>query len=301
MKDVLAESARIGRFVPVTAYQRLGYLIGVLLMTSGVFHLGVYLVDGGSWEGPLSWRKPVVFGLSFGITLLTVTWLTGFLRPRRTVGWLVVGVFGLAALGEVALISMQTWRGVASHFNDTTTFDSAVFSAMGMLVSIVALVTVVVTVWAFVRLDAPAPLALAIRLGLVLMLVSQVVGAQMIAEGGNTFGGSGALKVPHALTLHAIQVLPALALLLLASESSERRSLRTVGLGAAGYLGLISSTMVQTYAGRAPLDLNLASTALAVIVLGLLGTSRVRGRIRAAPRAPASNNPPTTPRTSTAK
>ena len=29
-----------------------------------------------------------------------------------------------------------------------------------------------------------------------LMLVSQAVGVQMIAEGGNTFGAAGALKVP---------------------------------------------------------------------------------------------------------
>ena len=294
MKDVLADAVRIGRFVPVTAYQRFGYLIGAFLMMSGVFHLGVYLVDGGSWEGPLSWRKPVVFGLSFGITLLTVTWLTGFLRPRRTVGWLVVGVFGLAALGEVALISMQTWRGVASHFNDTTTFDSAVFSAMGLLVSIVALITVVITIWAFIRLDAPAPLALAIRLGLVLMLVSQAVGAQMIAEGGNTFGSSGALKVPHAFTLHAIQVLPALALLLLASEPSERRSRRIIGLGAAGYLGLICSTMVQTYAGRAPLDLSITSTALAAVGLVLLGTSGVLALLGAVRRSRSSMTPPPT-------
>ena len=36
-------------------------------MTSGFFHLGVYALDGGPWEGPVSWRKPVVFSLSFGI------------------------------------------------------------------------------------------------------------------------------------------------------------------------------------------------------------------------------------------
>ena len=46
--------------------------------------------------------------------------------------------------------------------------------------------------------------------GLLLMLLSQAVGVQMIAEGGNTFGAAGALKLPHALTLHAVQVLPAL-------------------------------------------------------------------------------------------
>jgi hypothetical protein len=179
----------------------------------------------------------------------------------------------VASLGEVFLISMQTWRGVASNFNETTSFDGSVFSLMGMLVALVALLTVYVTIRSFFRMDAPPSLAWAIRLGLVLMLVSQSVGVQMIAEGGNIFGAAGALKVPHAVTLHAVQVLPALALLLLVSKSSERRRLRIVALGAAGYAVLIASTMVQTYAGRGPLDLGPLSSVLALIGLGLLAAA----------------------------
>lgn len=284
MKDVAADLVRIGRFVPETAYQRFGYLCGALLVLSGFVHSGVYLVDGGAWTGPLSWRKPIVFGLSFGVTLLTVTWLLGFLRPSRLAGWLVVAVFSLASLGEVFLISMQTWRGVPSHFNETTAFDEMVFSTMGTLVLVVGVMTALITVWAFVRLDAPASLALAIRLGLVLMLVSQGVGVQMIAEGGNTFGSQGALKVPHAVTLHAVQVLPALALLLLASDTAERRRVRIVQLGATGYATLIASTMLQTYTGRAPLDLTLASSALAALGLALLVASGVLALLALAPR-----------------
>ena len=73
MRELLRDLVRIGRFVPATAFQRFGYLCAALLMVSGLFHGLVYLVDGGGWDGPLSWRKPTVFGLSFGITLLTLT------------------------------------------------------------------------------------------------------------------------------------------------------------------------------------------------------------------------------------
>jgi len=304
MKDALADVLRIGRFTQLTSYQRFGYMVGALLILSGVFHGVVYLIDGGAWAGPLSWRKPIVFGLSFGVTLLTITWFMNFLRPRRLAGWLLVGTFGFAAMGEVFLISMQTWRGVASHFNNTTPFDESVFSAMGTLVSVVGLITLIITVWSFVRLDAPASLAIAIRLGLVLMLVSQGVGVQMIVEGGNTFGSAGALKVPHAFTLHAVQVLPALALVLLASESSERRRIRIVGLGAAGYAALIASTMAQTYAGRAPLALSIPATVLAIIgvcllvataVLALLGlTRRSRPPVGPSSTSPVSRSSPAT-------
>jgi hypothetical protein len=273
MGRLVADLVRIGRFTPVASFQRFAYVCAALLILSGLFHGVVYLVDGGPWEGPVSWRKPVVFGLSFGITLVTVTWFMSFLRPRKAVGWLVLGVFVFAAMGEVFLISMQKWRGVASHFNEDTTFDGMVFSTMGTLVTLVALVTVVITVWSFFRMDAPASLAFAIRLGLVLMLASQMVGVQMIVEGGNTFGAAGALKVPHAVTLHAAQVLPALALLLLASDFLERRRVEILAVGAAGYATLIASTMVQTYSGRSPLDLGILSSVLAVVGLGLLAVS----------------------------
>jgi len=282
MKDAAKELLRVGRFTPVTSYQRFGYVCGALLVASGVFHGLVYLVDGGPWEGPVSWRKPIVFGLSFGITLATLTWFMTFLQPRRRVGWALVGVFAVASLAEIFLISMQKWRGVASHFNETTAFDGAVFSAMGSLVSVLVLLTVIVAARSFLPMDAPQSLAWAIRIGLVLVLVSQAVGVQMIVEGGNTFGAAGALKVPHAVTLHAIQVLPALALLSLLSEATDRHRMRIVALGAAGYVGLIASTMVQTYAGRGPLDLGVTTSLLALVGLVLLATSGLLALLGAA-------------------
>ena len=208
MTELVARLAQVGRFTGVPAWQRFAYWCAALLVLAGLFHVGVFLSDGGPWEGPLSWRKPIVFGLSFGVTVATLAWVLGFLHPRRAVAWVVVGVLAVASVGEVALISLQTWRGVPSHFNNSTPFDETVFSLMGMLVTVLVVLTVLVTVWSFFRLDAPAGLALAIRAGLVLMLVGQAVGVQMILEGGNTFGTAGALKVPHALTLHAVQVLP---------------------------------------------------------------------------------------------
>jgi hypothetical protein len=201
-------------------------------------------------------------------------------------GWVVAAALGIASLGEVFLISMQKWRGVASHFNEDTVFDETVFSWMGILVGVVLLVTVFVTIRSFMRTDAPRSLAWAIRLGLLLMLVSQGVGVSMIVEGGNQFGAAGSLKVPHAFTVHAVQVLPALALLLGLSRSSEDRRLRIVVLGAAGYAGLVAATMIQTYGGRAPLDAGLASSAVALTGLLLLGTSGLIALRGLSPRQP---------------
>ena len=54
MKEMLKELVRIGGFGPPTRAQKFGYAMGGLLVLSGVFHVGVFLVDGGAWEGPLS-------------------------------------------------------------------------------------------------------------------------------------------------------------------------------------------------------------------------------------------------------
>jgi hypothetical protein len=289
---LLTELSTAARLRPTTAYQRLGYGCAAALVLSGLLHVVVYLVDGGPWEGPLSWRKPIVFGLSFGITVATVAWMLPLLRGRTATGWVVVGLLSATSLGEVSLITMQTWRGVASHFNESTSFDAAVFSTMGMLVALIGLVTVFVTVRSFFAQDAPPSLAWSIRAGLLLMVVSQAVGVQMIIEGGNTFGSAGALKVPHAVTLHAVQVLPMLAVLVSVADVSERSRVRTVGIGALGYALLIAATMLQTYDGRAPLDPGLTSSATALTGIALLGWSAVRslGGVLGSPRFRATRS-----------
>ena len=270
MNQLVRALVREARFAPVAPYQRFAYVCGALLLLSGVLHAVVYLVDGGPWEGPLSWRKPIVFGLSFGVSVLTFAWFLGFLRPRRATGWLLMSVLSVASVLEVVLISMQTWRGVESHFNEDTAFDALVFSVMGAMVTLIALVTVYFAVRSFFPGDAPPVLAWAMRIGLVLILASQAVGAQMIAMGGNTFGDAGAMKLPHALALHAVQVLPLLAVLLRVSPMLERRRVQTLCVGASGYVCLVVAAMLQTYRGRGPLELDLGSAAVAALGVALL-------------------------------
>jgi hypothetical protein len=72
--------------------ERACYLIGAVLVISGLFHLGVFAFGDRSWYGPLSWRKPATFGLSFGITLISITWVSSYLRlAERTRAWILEG------------------------------------------------------------------------------------------------------------------------------------------------------------------------------------------------------------------
>ena len=64
------------------------------------------------------------------------------------------------------------------------------------------------------------------------------------------------MKQPHALALHGIQVLGALAWLLLFTEWSERLRLVVVLVAAVCYTGLVAVSAFQVFSGLAPFDLS---------------------------------------------
>jgi hypothetical protein len=298
----MRESLR-GYWRDATGYQRFAYTVGALLIASGAFHLGVFLLQGGSWQEPVSWRKAVTFGMSFGITTISVAWVMTFLPKRKVAGWLLMGLFGLANLAEVALVTMQAWRRQPSHFNFSTSFDSFVFGLMRNSVIVIALGIVVVTVWSFRSLHAPRSLALAIRAGLLLLVLSQLLGFLIVLNGLNVLeresidtpaatshdlshlGEDGAMKVPHAVTIHGLQVLPALAWLTQFSRWSEHRRVRIVAVAVVGYAGLCLASAWQTFNGIATLDLDAAGTvgvAVSIVLLGAAFITTLRGVARAA-------------------
>ena len=93
------------------------YCVSVVLVVSGLVHLGVFFVDDRPWEGPLSWRKPTTFGLSFGLTLATTVWVTSYLRLAGRTRGVLLGIFAMDCCVEVAGIVIQAWRNVPSHLN----------------------------------------------------------------------------------------------------------------------------------------------------------------------------------------
>jgi hypothetical protein len=271
--------------------ERAGYVVGALLLASGLVHAGTLAIAGGSWEGPLSLRKAATFGLSFGLTLATIVWIASLLRlGDRSRAWLV-GAFTIASGLETVLVSLQAWRRVPSHFNLETTFDAVVARTLAAGGFALIAIIVALTFISF-RSDPRVPVSLrtAIRIGFVSLLASLVVGALMIAKGMLlVFGGDpqaayatgGALKPTHAVTMHAVLVLPALAWLLSFATWTERRRLGVVLLCAAGYVTLAAVVAVGNVVGLPPSELPLALVVIsvlavfAILVAGLLAVDGV--------------------------
>jgi hypothetical protein len=110
----------LGAWQQARSAQRLGYLVGGALILVGLGHLAAWLVVGGAWAGPVSLRKPTTFGISFGLTTITLAWVTGHLRITDRTRWLLLGPLAAATSYEVAWVVVQNARGTPAHFNDTT-------------------------------------------------------------------------------------------------------------------------------------------------------------------------------------
>jgi hypothetical protein len=266
--------------------QRFAAAVGAALIMIGLAHLAAWLLLGGAWAGPVSFRKPTTFGVSFGLTTVTLAWVAGQLRIPDRAHWLLLGPLATADTYEVAWVSLQRWRGVASHFNFDTPLDTRLFLAGGAAIAVTVTVILVLTVLAFTSIQARPSMALAIRAGLLTLVVAQAVGGWMIQHGVGpasegattgltTFGSAGMMKLPHAMAIHAIQVLPALAWLLTFAALPERRRVGVVGSATLGYATLVLVSMLQTAAGKAPFDVGVAAAMLYLLGIGLLGAAFV--------------------------
>ncbi|WP_329066430.1 hypothetical protein [Amycolatopsis sp. NBC_01480] len=276
MTPMVAAAGRIWR--DGRRVERAAYVVGAVLFAGGLVNAVVLLASGGSWLGPVSLRKAVTFGLSFGLTLATVAWATSYLTVRgRTV---LLGAFLLACVAEVVLVTMQAWRGVLSHFNFETGFDTAVSMTLAAGGAVIVLTGLGFTIAAFLSPGVMSPSQrLAVRFGLLVLMVALATGAVMIARGvGESRGGNaqlayttaGALKPLHAVAMHAILVLPGLAWLLRFTGLAERQRLRLVWLAVVADAVLTAVIGIEAFTGIPPFSAPAVYTGLSAAALAVL-------------------------------
>lgn len=262
---------------PVTAQQRFLWWCGTLMLASGAVHGVVALVDWAPWYGAVSWRKPTVFGMSFGILAWSAVWVMRQL-PHRRWGWLPAGLLGGGAVAEVAMITAQRWRGVPSHFNRETGLDAGIWSAMANVVILVALAVAMLLVWSLVRFDGTAAARIAVVAGLLAIEVSGYIGFGMAAEGEAyvdatgrvpetvVFGAAGSAKLAHAVGMHGLQLLGLLAIGLGMRPLARGTQMKVMAAAVAGYAAVFGAVAATAYAGRA-----WTSPTAAMAALGLAG------------------------------
>jgi hypothetical protein len=260
---------------PLTRF-RWSLLFGAMLFASGLGHLAALWITAADWSGPLSLRKPGLFGVSAGVTVWSIVWVLAQLVPHRGDRWFCSLMSG-GLLLEVGLITLQQWRGVPSHFNHATTLDALIEA---IRLGLILLVTAGVA-WLCWRSRWLRPMtesqAIAIRAGLWFLLIScglglltTVAGEVNLAHGRppEVWGRAGVLKYPHGAALHAIQVLPLLAWLLQRLRVAYAAAVLRAAVVAQGLF--LAHASGQTLLGRARTDIDGWSVAGLAIAGSLL-------------------------------
>ncbi|MGH3785922.1 MAG: hypothetical protein ACRDRG_05085 [Pseudonocardiaceae bacterium] len=288
--------------------------VGLMAVLTVAAALGV-LLDGRVLGGSPIWLKPFKFAVSFVIYGATIAWIISRLPDRRRWAWILGAVIAVTSVIEMVIIVGQAVRGTHSHFNVTTELNTALWSTMGIAITVLWLATLVIAAFAARRQFGDRPFTLAIRFGLLVALIGMALGflmtvptadqLQVIESGSTSLAGAhsvgvadggpglpatawsttgGDLRVPHFVGMHALQALPLLAWLLALPRLGldERTRSRLVTTGAAAYLGLVGLLLWQALRGQpliAPDRWTLgAVAALFVAVAVLVVTTLYRSR-----------------------
>lgn len=251
-------------------------------VAAGAACLAVLVVSAIAWaldvrelNGASIWAKPMKFGLSFGLHMLTLVWLATLVDERaqrgRWIGIVLVSA-GLASILEVLYVALQAARGRASHFNTETPLESFLYyQVMGGA----ALVLVCATFglgWLILRnsLSSVGPgLKTGAAFGAMLSAAATLVTAGALAAGvidgpGHWVRGvrtdayglplfgwatrGGDLRVPHFFATHIIQALPIVGIV--ADRAAKLKARTLVLIAAVGALAATALTLAQAIAGR---------------------------------------------------
>lgn len=243
----------------------LHYVVMIHFILLAIAIIGMF-VDDRELVGINIWIKPTKFITSGIIVLWTMAWyFMAYPFKQKTASFLANAATVLMLI-EVVSITMQAWRGVRSHYNISTAFDSMLFGIMGLAIGLFTLIVF----WLFVKsfsskLDFSPTMKWSFRIAWFAFLVASAVGGSMIsqqahtvglADGGNgipflnwsTEGGD--LRIAHFFGLHAIQIIPLFTYFI--SKKIQSKSIATFSsiVFALLYLGWIAFTFYQAKAGQ---------------------------------------------------
>ncbi|WP_327037971.1 hypothetical protein [Micromonospora maris] len=268
------------------------------------------VVDGRVLTGVPIWLKPLKFAVSFVLYGVTLAWLLSLLRRRsRVAEWTATLIVALGVV-EMAIIVGQVLRGTTSHYNVSSPLNAVLWLLMGAAIMVLAVAHLVLAVVVLRQPVTDRAGRNAIGLGLGLALLGMLVAIPMVmagdgsaAEGiagahsvGVVDGGPGLplvgwsstggdLRIGHFVGLHAMQVLPIVAVLLGRFgggrlDGRTRARLLVVAGGAYGGLTLLLTWQAlrgQPLLRPDALTLGVAA-ALLVATVAAAGLAVARGR-----------------------
>ncbi len=244
--------------------------LGLFLTASLAVTLLAAALDPRQFQGINVWIKPVKFQLSLALYTLTLAAYARWLPPAlgQNAAWRAyTAVVALCILAELAWIGGAAANGTGSHFNTATPLMAALYPLMGL--AAVTLTTLSLAFGIAIARNPATGLSPALRtglaLGLVLTFVLTVpVAGYMAGTPGHLVGTPvtgatlwpmgwsrevGDLRVAHFFATHAMQVIPAAALVAawLLPDAAARPAVIAISLA---FTALVAFTFWQAVAGR---------------------------------------------------
>lgn len=258
-----------------TYAERLWFQVAILLLVLIPVYLVAQQLDDRMVNDISIWIKPMKFSVSLPLHFVTLAILASlFAEQTRRAGWMVglAGASAVAVITEIFIVTGQSARGVASHFNVETNLDLILYAFMGLGALIMILPALVMGArFLFAPLSEKLTpgLKLGAGLGLILGFILTLVlagymssftdghwvgGVRSDANGMPVFGWArdgGDLRVAHFFATHLMQVVPLAGYLADRSFGTESALPRWIVLGVAiGGTALTLATFAQALAGK---------------------------------------------------
>ena len=201
----------------------------LFLFWFGVFNLFAALFVFSIWgfDKNLSYSllKPIKYFLSIGVFSWSTAWAIYYLYPKKLrsfYSWTIISTMFF----HNGIILLQTLRGVSVHeYNNLLPLDSLLFNLMLGCMSLFFLCILILTLHFFFqdKIATSQHNTWGIRMGLVILLCSSMIGGWMLFRMSHTVGGNegsaglvffnwsrrfGDLRVALFFGVHAFQIIP---------------------------------------------------------------------------------------------
>jgi hypothetical protein len=274
----------------------------VASLVGALVALTLYAFDSRELLGVSVWEKPLKFLLSALAYTATFSWLYSFVDRRKKFATLMGNLIAALLIVELIAIVGMASVGLTSHFNVSSPFHIGIWSLMATAISVVWGATFILgaSLWNSQLMSRDLRLAVRWALGIALagmgiaftMTPPQpqqiepenwagIAGAHTIgaADGGPGlpfFGWSteaGDLRISHFFGLHAIQVLPLLAVVLVLIGASYRLRISLITGVAVSYSLLVALTYTQALLGQSIVHWSSLVGAISLIILAVISTA----------------------------
>ena len=246
------------------------------MILSGLFHLPVQLLDPRDWESPIGWRKPILFGISTGVTLVSLAWVVSRTLEKQA---FAARLLASLTVAEVMIITVQTWRQVPAHFNNGAAFDQFLANSIDGMLVVISLTIFYLTFLCFKKKFAETELdyGFSMRWGMAFLALSCVFGfgvafyGNSMVENGRSpeiIAPHGVPKFVHGIALHALQIFPMWVFVMRKIGVNPANRLKSLRFAVITFLFVTIYALWQTLNGFGRFEPNVGGIILLLFAFG---------------------------------